>query len=97
MFRASQWGGLRNGEALMARRVSLSVALYLNLIAAVGREEAFEITRQIVVPIGTNEQLRNIESWGIASKTGMDKLMAFYEQACGQVPEHGAPPKGEGE
>ena len=79
VFRASRWSQLKNEEARMARRVSSSVALYLNLTGVVGRERALDITRQIVVPIGTNEQLRNIEAWGIASKSGMERLMAFYD------------------
>jgi hypothetical protein len=35
--------------------------------------------REILVPIGTKEQLDNLDKWDVSQKSGMEKLLAFYD------------------
>lgn len=79
VFNNTHWASEKDSESDLAKRISISVSIYLNLSDKVGGEKAFEIIRRILVPIGTNEQLENLKSWNISHKKGMDKLLAFYE------------------
>jgi len=66
-------------ESEFAKRISISTAIYQALSRRVGKDRAFQIMREIIVPIGTREQLDNLEKWSVAQKKGMEQLLAFYK------------------
>lgn len=86
VFRETHWAKETGVEAEFARRLSISAALYRGLLKKLDRDRAFGIMRGILVPIGTAEQLDNLDRWGVSPKTGMEKLLAFnYAMGKGGV------------
>lgn len=79
IFKQTHWAKETSIESTFAKRLSISTAIYRELLRRFGRDKAFEIMRQILVPIGTKEQLDNLDKWGVEQKSGMEKLMAFYD------------------
>jgi len=78
IYKNTSWANRNDVEAQFARRLSISVAIYLELSKQMGKNLAFEVTRRIVVPIGVNEQVRNVESLGATDKEAIEQLLAFY-------------------
>ena len=66
VFNNTHWASEKDSESDLAKRISISVSIYLNLSDKVEAEKAFEIIRRILIPIGTNEQLENLKSWNIS-------------------------------
>ena len=79
VFKQTKWAKETSIESRLAKRLSISTAIYLELSRIFDRDKAFEVMRKILVPIGTNEQLDNLDKWGVSEKSGMDKLLSFYD------------------
>ena len=79
IFGQTHWAKGTSIESAFARRLSLSTAIYRDLSKRFDSANALELMREIVVPIGTKEQLHNLDKWGVSQKKGMDKLLAFYD------------------
>jgi hypothetical protein len=79
IFRQTHWAKETSIESTFAKRLSISAAIYRELLKRFGRDKAFELMREILVPIGTKEQLDNLDKWGVLQKSGMEKLLAFYD------------------
>ena len=79
VFRKTRWVGETGVESAFAKRLSISAALYHELLKKFDGEKAFTVMRRILVPIGTAEQLANLDTWGVSPKSGMEKLLAFYD------------------
>jgi len=79
IYNQTHWAKETGVESEFAKRISLSTAVYQGLARRVGKDKAFKIMRGIIVPIGTREQLDNLDKWGVAQKNGMEKLLAFYD------------------
>ena len=78
MFAGTHWAGDKSAESQFARRVCLSVALYLNLLERLSGDRALEMMRDILVPIGSREQLESTKSLGV-EHDDMRRLQAFYD------------------
>jgi hypothetical protein len=79
IYNQTHWAKKTSIESQFAKRLSVSTAMYRELLKRLDRDKAFEIMREILVPIGTKEQLDNLDKWGVAQKSGMEKLLAFYD------------------
>lgn len=79
MYNQTHWAKETSIESQFAKRLSTSTAMYRELLRRFDRDKAFETMRDILVPIGTKEQLDNLDKWGVAQKSGMEKLLAFYD------------------
>jgi len=79
IFGQTHWVKEKSIESTLAKRLVISTAIYRELLKRLDREKAFEIMREILVPIGTKEQLGNLDKWGVSQKSGMGKLLAFYD------------------
>ena len=79
VFSQTHWVNEASIESKFAKRLSISVSIYQQLMKIFGKGKAFEIMREILVPIGTKEQLENLDKWGVSQKIGMKKLLAFYD------------------
>jgi hypothetical protein len=79
IFKQTHWANETSIESAFAKRLSISTATYRELLKRFGRDKAFGIMRKILVPIGTEEQLGNLDKWGVLQKSGMEKLLAFYD------------------
>jgi len=79
IFKSTHWAEQRGVEAEFANRLCISTSIYLGLVERLGKDRAFEVMRRILVPIGCEEQLDNVDSLGVADKRGMDRLRAFYD------------------
>jgi hypothetical protein len=79
IFHNTHWANLKTRESKFAKRLSISAAIYLNLMNKYGKQRAFEIVKGILVPIGLNEQLNNLNSLELSDKNGMERLLAFYD------------------
>ena len=78
IYNQTHWAKETGVESEFAKRLSVSTAIYQELLKRSDRGKAFGIMRKILVPIGAREQLDNLDKWGVSQKTGMEKLMAFY-------------------
>jgi hypothetical protein len=76
VFKATSWAGQQTEEAKFAQRVAISSAIYLTLTERIGQEHAFELMRQMLVPIGVQEQLANIRD--LKGSDDWERLQAFY-------------------
>ena len=79
VFNNTHWVNEKGPESEFANRLSASAAIYLNLKEKRGKERAFEIMKEMIVPIGCNEQWGNLKSLNIPHKKDMDRLLAFYD------------------
>jgi hypothetical protein len=79
IFACTQWAREDSREADFVERVSLASAIYLELMERLGKEEAFEAMRRLLVPIGCNEQWAHLRSLGNTAQTPMGRLMAFHQ------------------
>ena len=79
VFANTPWATEKGEEAQFAQRVCLSVAVYLNLMDRLGKERALEMMRDILVPIGSREQLQNVKSLSIQGDDDMERLLSFYD------------------
>lgn len=79
IFSQTRWVNETGVEAAFARRLSISAAIYKELVRRLGKDKAFEVMRSMLVPIGTREQLDNLNKWGVLQKNGMSRLLAFYD------------------
>ena len=79
VFGETHWAKETGVEAEFARRLSISTALYRGLLKKLDGDRALGIMRRILVPLGTGEQLDNLDRWGVSQKTGPEKLLAFYD------------------
>ena len=79
IFNQTRWAGETGVEAAFARRLSISAAVFKRLAGRFGKDKTLEVMRKILVPIGIEEQLGNLDIWGVSGKNGMDKLLTFYD------------------
>lgn len=79
VFDSTHWAEQKGVEAEFANRLCLSAAIYLGLVEKLGEDRAFEAMRRILVPIGCEERLDNVNSLGVADRRGMDRLWAFCD------------------
>lgn len=78
IFASTQWAGEKSGESDFVKRFSLASAIYLELVDRMGKQEAFDAMRRILVPVGCNEQWTHMRSLGNLAETPMGRLMAFH-------------------
>ncbi len=79
VFAGTHWAADKGDESRFARRVCLSVALYVRLKERLGGERALQVMRDILVPIGSREQLENARSLSVQHDDDMHRLQAFYD------------------
>lgn len=77
--KSTPWAEQKGVEAEFANRLCMSAAIYIGLVERLGKDRAFEVMRRILVPIGCEEQLDNVDSLGVADRRGMDRLWASYD------------------
>lgn len=79
VFNSTHWANEESIESEFARRLSISAAIYLNLLERTGEEKAFDIVRKILVPIGCDEQMNNLNTLNVSNRPSMEKLLTFYD------------------
>jgi len=77
IFRKTHWAGVRDEESRFVKRFSLACAIYIELGGKIGKENAFEAMKKILVPIGCSEQWNHLNSLNLSKDSGMVGLMAF--------------------
>lgn len=78
IFGSTTWAKKEGAKADFAKRLSFGSALYLELQKKFDKEKAFEITKNILVRIGCDEQWENLNSLGVSDKGPMERLLVFY-------------------
>ena len=79
VLNSTRWAKEESTESEFARRLSISAAIYLNLLERTEKEKAFEIMRKILVPIGCDEQMDNLDALNVSNRPSMERLLAFYD------------------
>ena len=79
IFNKSHWSKSEGSESEYVRRLSFASAVYLELQTKFGKEKAFEIIKNILIPIGYNAQWEHFQSLEVSGKKPMKKLMAFND------------------
>ena len=77
LFKQTRWGKIKSAESNFIRPYSIVAMLYIKLKEKFGKEKAFKIMRDIVVPIGCNQQTILINSINMSDDEPMKRLMAF--------------------
>ncbi len=79
LFSDTHWAKDEGPESRFANRLCISAAIYLILVERLRKDRAFEMMREILVPIGCGEQMSNVTSLEVPSDDPMDRLWAFYD------------------
>ncbi len=77
LFKNSRWGKVKNAESDFIKPYSLAATLYIKLKEKFGKERAFKIMRNIIVPVGCNQQTALLNLIDISDDEPMKRLMAF--------------------
>ena len=77
IFRKTHWAEAKSRESEFVKRFSLACAVYVGLGRKMCKEKAFRVMRNILVPIGCNEQWNHLNSLHVSEGTAMVRLMAF--------------------
>jgi hypothetical protein len=86
-FSKTHWSNVEGPETDFVKRISVALALYIELGKSIGRDKAFEVMEELLVSVGCNEQWDHLNSMDVSKGTGMERLMAFNRL----VDEKGAP------
>ena len=78
LFSSTRWAKNSGAEAAFAKRLALIASVYRAFVEKSGRERAFNIIKQIVVPVGCSEQWAHFHSLGLSQEQGMSRLMKFH-------------------
>lgn len=79
IFENTPWSKVKGAESKFVKRLSLVSAMYLGLENKFDKEEAFEIMRKIIVPIGVNESLTDLRSLKISRKNPLELLISYLD------------------
>ena len=79
IFNRSHWSKSGGAESEFVKRFSFASAVYLELQAEFGKEKAFEIMKEILIPVGCNEQWKHFQSLEVIDKKPMEQLMEFND------------------
>lgn len=77
IFMKTRWANAKDRESEFVKRFSLPCSIYIELIETIGKENAFEAMKKMLVPIGCNEQWNHLNSLSLSEDSGMVGLMAF--------------------
>lgn len=77
IFSRSRWSKSEGPESEFVKRFSFASAGYLELKVKVGQEKAFEIMKNILIPVGCNEQWKHFQSLEVFGTKPMEQLMKF--------------------
>ena len=78
IYKKTHWSKEKTLESKMAKRLSISAAMYVVLKKKFDEKNAFDIIRKIIVPLGVNEQLNNIKDIIFDDKYPIENFLAFY-------------------
>lgn len=78
LFSDTRWAKNAGAEAAFAKRLALIASVYRAFVEKSGREKAFSIIKEIVVPVGCSEQWAHFHSLGLSQEQGMGRLMKFH-------------------
>jgi hypothetical protein len=79
VFNKSRWSKSEGAESEFVKSFSFASAVYLELQKKLGKEKAFEIMKNILIPIGCNEQWKHFQSLEVLGKKPMEKFMEFND------------------
>jgi hypothetical protein len=77
LFHNTKWGKEHSPEANFIKPYSLVAMLYLKLKKKLGKDKAFKIMREIIVPVGCNQQNELLNSIEIRDNSSLNRLMSF--------------------
>jgi len=77
VFNKSRWSKSEGAESEFVKRFSFASAVYLELQKKLGKEKALEIMKNIMVPVGYNEQWKHFQSLEVFGKKPMEQFMEF--------------------
>lgn len=79
LFKKSRWGNRSDAESEFLKPYAIVAALYIKLKNKLGNERAYSVMRNIVVPIGCNQQNTLLDETGLSDDIPMKRLMAFND------------------
>ena len=79
VFSSTRWSNTTGPETEFVRRMSVAPPLYRELAGKLGRDEAFEVAKKLLVSIGCAEQWDHLNTMDAAGEAGMERLMAFND------------------
>ncbi len=77
IFNKTHWAWSKSSEVKFVKRLALASAIYLELQNNFDKQKAFEIIKEMLVPIGCNEQWNHLRLLNLGNKAPMERLMAF--------------------
>lgn len=77
LFKSTRWGKEKGAESAFIKPYALVAKLYIRLKKKFGKDKAYEIMGEIIVPVGCNQQTALLDSINISDDEPMKKLMAF--------------------
>lgn len=77
LFKNSRWGKLKNAESNFIKPYAVVAMLCIKLKKKLGMEKAINAMRNIIVPLGCNQQNALMNSINITDDEPMKRLMAF--------------------
>jgi hypothetical protein len=76
LFKKTNWALIKGEESRFAKKLSLSAAIYLELLKKFDDERSFDIIKKILTPIGTNEMSNLISNQ--KEEDPIEKLLLFF-------------------
>lgn len=77
LFNKSKWGKINNKESEFLKPYTIIIILYTKLKKKFDKDKAFEIMRNIVIPVGCIQQNTLLDETGLSDDDPMKRLMAF--------------------
>jgi hypothetical protein len=79
VFKNTHWASTHGEEAKFVKRMAIAPAVYLKLSKRLGKEKAYEVMEQILVPISVDDTQSFVDKGGSSGKTAMERLLAWNE------------------
>lgn len=79
IFKNTHWSKVSGAEANFVKRLPLVSAMFLELQNRSNKEQALEIMRKIIVPVGLNESLTSFRSIKISGKDPLELLESYLD------------------
>ncbi|KAF5423579.1 MAG: L-2-amino-thiazoline-4-carboxylic acid hydrolase [Candidatus Methanocomedens sp.] len=77
LFNKSKWGKMKNAESEFLKPYAIVVMFYTILKEKFGKDKAFLIMRNIIVPVGCIQQNALLDEINLSDEEPMKRLMAF--------------------
>jgi hypothetical protein len=79
VFKKTHWASTRDEESKFAKRLAFAPAIYLKLVERFGKEKAYQIAEQTLMPTSVDDLAAFLDTDSSADKTAMERLLAFWK------------------